>query len=122
MKLFAKKEPEKKPSSGRVKISFGQAKFTPKQLIVLEKIAEGYNNKEICEELFISKRAVESRIYNIRNLLVKELGYVLNDREMVIFSCKMLSQYARFIAQNAKPQIIDDWESNPHKPFYLKVA
>ena len=95
-----KTEVERPSNMYNSQISFGSITFTRAQILVLEKIGEGLPNQDIAADLGISRRTIESHISNIKIILANHFGYKFCDRELVIFSRKMLDDYRDFIRTN----------------------
>lgn len=106
-------------------IKFKNVKFSEKQILVLENVAEGLENKDIAAILKVSIRTIEAHIYNIRKMLSKELGHKLSDREIVLFAKEMINGFTKFIEHKfTQPEskntittkngieIIEDWDQD----------
>ncbi len=131
-----KYRPGLKPSSfiKIPEIKFRNIKFSEKQILVLENVAEGLENKDIATILKVSIRTIEAHIYNIRKMLSKELGYKLSDREIVLFAKEMINGFTKFIENKfAKPEskntittkngieIIEDWDEDEDDDYYTPI-
>ncbi|MEY3370808.1 MAG: Bacterial regulatory protein luxR family [Cyanobacteriota bacterium] len=88
-----------KPSDNLIfpKIKFKGHLLTERQIRILELIGEGYSNSDIAKILVTSNRSVDGYIYDIRNLISRELGYRLGERQLVLFAREMLDGYVTFM-------------------------
>jgi len=100
-KVFTIKNEIERPSNiDGTKIGFGAIDLSNTQVKVLERIGEGFSNQQIAEDLNLSRRTIESHIFNMKGILAEEFGYKFCDRELVIFARKMLDDYKVFIKDN----------------------
>lgn len=100
-RVYTIKRAAERPSSMRdFKVHFADVCFSKTQVQILEKMGEGFQNLQIAEELNISRRTVESHIFNMKLMLAKHFGYKFGDRELVIFAYKMLEDYKDYIKTN----------------------
>jgi DNA-binding CsgD family transcriptional regulator len=132
LKIEISKLDKPKPSDNLVSpnIKFRGQSLNDKQIRILELIGEGHSNAEISRILEVSDRSVDGYIYDIRNLISKELGYRLGERQLVLFAKEMLDGYVTFVQLKAqhdrldKPKskhmirlghanLIEDWECSP---------
>lgn len=108
---------EKPSLKNGYKVRYRGKELSDKQVIILEHLAIGATNKEISENMQISRRTVETHIVRIRKLLSGELGYNLGERELVLFAKDMLEGFKVFLSLEAelestkkKAEMIDDWD------------
>jgi DNA-binding CsgD family transcriptional regulator len=100
-KVYVIKRAVERPSNmENSKIGFGPICFSKMQVKVMERIGEGYSNTQIAQNLKLSRRTVESHILNIKLILSEYFGYKFCDRELVIFSRKMIEDYKEYIKNN----------------------
>lgn len=100
-KVYVIKRAVERPSNmENSKIGFGPISFSKMQVKVMERIGEGYSNTQIAQSLILSRRTVESHILNIKLILSEYFGYKFCDRELVIFSRKMIEDYKEYIKNN----------------------
>lgn len=108
------------------KIRFKGTPLNDRQVRILELIGDGHSNSEISKMMSVSDRSVDSYIYDIRNLISRELGYRLGERELVLFAKDMLDGYVAYVRLLAEQellantdqrlirlgstQLIEDWE------------
>ncbi len=132
LKIEISKTDKPKPSDNLIfpTIKFRGRSLNEKQVRILELIGEGHSNAEISRILEVSDRSVDGYIYDIRNLISKELGYRLGERQLVLFAREMLDGYVTFVQlkaqQDRAPKIntentiklgssylIEDWDGSP---------
>ena len=106
-KVYQLKSEFERPSNMEAaKIGFGSVNFSRMQVIVLEKIGEGFSNPQIAKSLCLSRRTIESHVFKIKLMLAEYFGYKFCDRELVIFAKNMLDSYKEFISRNYN-QMVD---------------
>lgn len=132
LKIEISKIDKPKPSDNLIlpQIKFRGHCLNERQIRILELIGEGYSNSEISRILEVSDRSVDGYIYDIRNLISKELGYRLGERQLVLFAKDMLDGYVTFVQLKAERNLLDkpkahhtirlghtnfieDWDSDP---------
>lgn len=100
-KVYVIKRAVERPSNMRnSKIGFGSISFSKTQVRVLEKIGEGYSNVQIADTLCLSRRTIESHVFNIKLILADHFQYKFCDRELVIFARNMIEDYKTYIKDN----------------------
>ncbi len=100
-KVYMIKRAVERPSNMQnTKIGFGSISFSKTQIKVLEKIGEGYSNVQIADALCLSRRTIESHVFNIKLILAEHFVYKFCDRELVIFARKMIDDYKLYIQDN----------------------
>ena len=97
-----KNEVERPSNTPNTKIGFGNVSFSRTQVRVLEKVGEGFSNLQIAENLCLSRRTIESHIFNIKLILQEHFGYKFCDRELVLFARQMLVDYKAYIKENLR--------------------
>ena len=134
LKIEISKLDKPKPSDNLIfpNIKFKGQALNEKQIRILELIGEGHSNTEISRILQVSDRSVDGYIYDIRNLISKELGYRLGERQLVLFAKEMLDGYVTFVQLKAQhdrldepkakhmirlghTNFIEDWDSSPEE-------